>query len=87
MCWNVVVQLGVSASEEESKNSEWVSTTNEKMIEKVKDFKIPYGKMGDLFDATPKRQIRKVFLEDIVYETWYHSRSVLIGDGNGLTFF
>ncbi|KAG0366933.1 hypothetical protein BGZ54_004679 [Gamsiella multidivaricata] len=81
ICWNVVVQLDVNASEEEKfKNSEWASTTNEKMIEKVCEFKTPYGKMGDLFDATPKDQISRVFLEDMVYETWYHSRTVLIGD-------
>ncbi|KAF9996627.1 hypothetical protein BGZ79_009632 [Entomortierella chlamydospora] len=37
--------------------------------------------MKDIFDATPKDLISNVFLEEKVYQTWYHGRSVLIGDG------
>ncbi|KAI8603900.1 hypothetical protein EDD21DRAFT_422506 [Dissophora ornata] len=81
ICWNVVVQLGINAAEEEKfRNSEWSSTTNEKMVEKLHDLKTTFGKLGRIFDATPKDQISKVFLEDMLYETWHHSRTVLIGD-------
>ncbi|KAF8930080.1 hypothetical protein BGZ58_008478 [Dissophora ornata] len=74
--------LGINAAEEEKfRNSEWSSTTNEKMVEKLHDLKTTFGKLGRIFDATPKDQISKVFLEDMLYETWHHSRTVLIGDG------
>ncbi|KAF9360632.1 hypothetical protein BGX26_008470 [Mortierella sp. AD094] len=36
--------------------------------------------MRDLFHTTPKDLISKVFLEEMVFQTWYHGRSVLIGD-------
>ncbi|KAF8958828.1 hypothetical protein BGZ46_001879 [Entomortierella lignicola] len=38
------------------------------------------GTMGDLFDATPKHLISKVFLEEKLFKTWHHGRSVLLGD-------
>ncbi|KAF9571183.1 hypothetical protein EC968_000871 [Mortierella alpina] len=38
------------------------------------------GDLGSLFDATPKENISKVVLEEKVYETWTHGRTVLIGD-------
>ncbi|KAG0007480.1 hypothetical protein BGZ80_004613 [Entomortierella chlamydospora] len=36
--------------------------------------------MGDLFDATPKDLISKVFIEEKMFKTCCDSRSVLIGD-------
>ncbi|KAF9996625.1 hypothetical protein BGZ79_009630 [Entomortierella chlamydospora] len=36
--------------------------------------------MKDIFDVTPRELICKVFLEEKVFQTWYHGRSVLIGD-------
>ncbi|KAG0366221.1 hypothetical protein BGZ54_005655 [Gamsiella multidivaricata] len=39
------------------------------------------GELGDLFDNTPKEAISKVVLEEKVFETWKHGRTVLIGDG------
>ncbi|KAF8930081.1 hypothetical protein BGZ58_008479 [Dissophora ornata] len=81
ICWNVVLQLDVSASEDEQfRNSEWSSDANRKMINSVCHFKTTYGTMGDLFDSTPEEQISRVFLEDILYETWNCSRTVIIGD-------
>lgn len=50
------------------------------MIEKVKDFKSPWGTLADLIDQTPRDKISRVFLEDKVFETWTHGRTVLIGD-------
>jgi len=38
------------------------------------------GTMGEIIDATPPELISKVFLEHKMFKTWYHGRSVLIGD-------
>lgn len=53
------------------------------MIKEVRNFLIPFGNktLGDLIDATPQDNISKVFLEDKLFETWNHGRTVLIGDG------
>lgn len=40
--------------------------------------------MGDLFDATPIEGVSKVYFEDMLFETWNHGRTVLIGDGTYL---
>jgi hypothetical protein len=37
--------------------------------------------MGDLIRDTPPDLISRVFLEDKVFKTWYHGRTILIGDG------
>ncbi|KAF9967484.1 hypothetical protein BGZ65_013033, partial [Modicella reniformis] len=36
--------------------------------------------LGDLIDASEPETISRVFLESKLYETWYHGRTVLIGD-------
>lgn len=36
--------------------------------------------MGDLIDTTPKDIISRVYLEQKMFETWYHGRTVLLGD-------
>jgi len=51
------------------------------MIKEVYDFVTPFGRLGEFIDATPKDRISKVFLEEKLFETWYHGRTVLIGDG------
>ncbi|KAG0342668.1 hypothetical protein BG004_005619 [Podila humilis] len=57
----------------------------ESMCKEVRHLKIPYGKdenmtVGGLIDLTPKNLISKVMLEEIVFETWYGGRTVLLGD-------
>lgn len=37
--------------------------------------------MGQLLDKTPKHLISKVMLEEKVFLTRYHGRTVLLGDG------
>lgn len=82
ICWNVIVQQTLKESEETTfRNSHWGPDSPSLMVKDVRDFKIPYGTMGDLIDATPKHVISQVFLEDKLYETWHHGRTVLIGDG------
>ncbi|KAF9338645.1 hypothetical protein BGZ91_008314 [Linnemannia elongata] len=83
ICWNVILQLSTvkEASEHKFKNSDWGPETSESMIKEVRDFLIPFGgTLGDLIDATPRDNISRVFLEDKMFETWHHGRTVLIGD-------
>ena len=37
--------------------------------------------VGDLIDRTAPQLISKVMLEEKLFKTWYHGRTVLIGDG------
>ncbi|KAF9417144.1 hypothetical protein BGZ94_010025 [Podila epigama] len=68
------------------RNSEWGWEAAEAMAKEVKEFKLPgfrNGKpltLGDYVDNTPLECISKVMLEEIVFETWYKKRAVLIGD-------
>jgi hypothetical protein len=90
VCWNLVIQLTAKESEEEQfRNSEWGPEANESLIRSVAHFKTPYGTLGELINATPKDTVSRVFLEDMLYQTWHHNRTVLIGDGkhlNGLNY-
>ncbi|KAF8942933.1 hypothetical protein BGZ47_005972 [Haplosporangium gracile] len=81
ICWNLVIQVKLADIEEEQfRNSDWSREENMKMLEKVRDFKTCYGPLGDIIDATPKDLISKVHFEDMLFETWHHGRTVLIGD-------
>jgi len=52
------------------------------MCEKVRHIKAPFGlTVGELIDVTPKETISKVMLEEKLFETWHHGRTVLLGDG------
>jgi hypothetical protein len=64
------------------KNIEWGPEANEAAIKEVRNFPCTLGgTMGDIIDMTPKERISRVFLEEKLFETWYHGRVVLIGDG------
>ncbi|KAG0257433.1 hypothetical protein BG011_003953 [Mortierella polycephala] len=81
ICWAVQIQLDSKSSEDEGfRNSEWSAEANEGMMKEVNEFQTPYGRLGKLIEATDKDRISKVFLEDKMFETWYHGRTVLIGD-------
>jgi len=63
-------------------NSEWSSESNKDMLNEFRELLNPFGgKMGDFIDETPTELISKVFLEYKMCKTWYHGRSVLLGDG------
>ncbi|KAF8950599.1 hypothetical protein BGZ46_004428, partial [Entomortierella lignicola] len=81
--WGLGIQLSETAVKEmQFRNSEWGPGTKDDTLTKYRDFPCPLGgTMGDLFDATPKDLISKVFLEEKLFKTWHHGRSVLIGDG------
>ncbi|KAF9316722.1 hypothetical protein BG003_001633 [Podila horticola] len=66
------------------RNSEWGPETAETMCKEVRHLKIPGGNgtltMKDLIDRTPKHLISRAMLEEKVFSTWYHRRTVLLGD-------
>ncbi|KAG0263815.1 hypothetical protein BG011_008015 [Mortierella polycephala] len=83
VCWGLVYQYRTVAEsrEQQFRNSEWGSESNEAMIKEFRHLPCVYGgTMGDLIDATPKDFTSKVFLEDKIFTTWFHGRTVLIGD-------
>ncbi|KAG0003201.1 hypothetical protein BGZ79_001423 [Entomortierella chlamydospora] len=83
ICWTVISQFASTSEAEDEKfrNSEWGSDANEGIINEVKDFLVPIGgTMGDLISATQAKGISRVILEDKIFETWSHKRTVLIGD-------
>ncbi|KAG0013183.1 hypothetical protein BGZ80_011246 [Entomortierella chlamydospora] len=82
VCWTLSLQLPKKeAKSQQFRNSEWGPESNESMIKEFQDYVCPLGgKMGDLIEDTPKDRISKVFLEEKTFKTWYHGRTVLIGD-------
>ncbi|KAF9427025.1 hypothetical protein BGZ76_002500 [Entomortierella beljakovae] len=81
ICWGVQIQLAATTSDDRaSKNSEWGPEGNESMIKEIYDFPTLSGPLGDFIEKTPRERISKVFLEEKMFQTWYHGRVVLIGD-------
>ncbi|KAF9359789.1 hypothetical protein BGX26_011448 [Mortierella sp. AD094] len=80
--WGIQVQVPESSAKElQFRNSEWGPEAIETMLKEFEDFPCAYGgTMKEIFDATPKELISKVFLEEKVFQTWYNGRSVLLGD-------
>ncbi|KAF8975403.1 hypothetical protein BGZ46_009148 [Entomortierella lignicola] len=80
--WGFGIQLSKEAVKEmQFRNSEWGPEKNDSTLAKYRDFPCPLGgTMGDIFDATPKELISKVFLEEKMFKTWHNGRSVLLGD-------
>ncbi|KAG0024959.1 hypothetical protein BGZ81_007527 [Podila clonocystis] len=89
--------LGVSTMCTESskrndsfRNSEWGPEAAEALAREVRDFKVP-GTMngepmtlGEYVDRTPSGLMSKVMLEEIVFDTWYGGRTVLLGDDKSM---
>ncbi|KAG0255405.1 hypothetical protein BG011_005151 [Mortierella polycephala] len=83
ICWTLIYQFKdyAEAKEQHFRNSEWAPEMNEAMLKEYYNDPCPYGGiMGDLIDATPKDLVSKVFVEEKLFETWFHGRTVLIGD-------
>ncbi|KAI1317162.1 hypothetical protein EDD11_008953 [Mortierella claussenii] len=82
ICWSLARQLSYEdARAQQSCNAEWGPEANEAMIKEFADLPCPWGgKMIDVIDMTPKHLISKVFLEEKVFDTWHHGRTVLLGD-------
>ncbi|KAI1288988.1 hypothetical protein EDD11_009478, partial [Mortierella claussenii] len=82
ICWAVGKKLLADEGRQQLfRNSEWGPESNESMMKEYEDWMTPWGvSMGDIMSATPKDLISKVYLEEKMFETWYHGRTVLIGD-------
>ncbi|KAG0376019.1 hypothetical protein BGX24_008389 [Mortierella sp. AD032] len=86
ICWGIFKYLDTknSAAYSREQRSDWGEGATEIMCNEVRDFFIPGGDgtltMGDLIDGTPMCQMTKVMLEEKVFDTWHHGRTVLVGD-------
>ncbi|KAK3841745.1 MAG: hypothetical protein J3R72DRAFT_475402 [Linnemannia gamsii] len=83
VCWRIDVQLNSTSYDESDafRLSEWDADSFKLDSNDWREFKTDLGgSMGDLIDATPKESISKVMLEEKLFDTWYHNRTVLIGD-------
>ncbi|KAG0040420.1 hypothetical protein BGZ82_002843 [Podila clonocystis] len=88
VCWMVNLFLDKhSAKRNDSfRNSEWGPEAAEALAEEVRPFKVAGGKdgkvrtLGEYVDQTPREYMSKVMLEEIVFDTWYGGRTVLLGD-------
>ncbi|KAF9119113.1 hypothetical protein BGW39_000560 [Mortierella sp. 14UC] len=67
-------------ADDQFKSSDWVPQQNQGMMDSIRHFKTTYGTLGDLFDVTPIDRVSKVYFEDMLFETWTHGRTILIGD-------
>ncbi|KAF9380053.1 hypothetical protein CPB97_008601 [Podila verticillata] len=88
VCWMVIQFLDKhSAKRNDSfRNSEWGPEAAEELAREVRPFKVAGGKdgkvrtLGEYIDKTPHNLMSKVMLEEIVFDTWYGGRTVLLGD-------
>ncbi|KAF9201129.1 hypothetical protein BGZ49_008642 [Haplosporangium sp. Z 27] len=89
ICWRVDMQLESTSFDKSDafRNSEWGSAESSDFIDAdLRAFKLPLGvngkylSVGDLIDNTELENISKVMLEEKLYTTWYHRRTVLMGD-------
>ncbi|KAF9202994.1 hypothetical protein BGZ49_006906 [Haplosporangium sp. Z 27] len=88
-CWRVDVQLQSKSFEHTNafRSTDWGSESCSSIEPEWHSFKVPLGAngsyitIGDLIDSTCQDNITKVMLEEKLYTTWYHRRTVLIGDG------
>ncbi|KAF9560533.1 hypothetical protein EC968_006120, partial [Mortierella alpina] len=87
IAWGVIEYLPAEATREDKdyRRSDWGPEAALAFCEKVRHLPVKSGgnkimTIGDLIDVTPKEHINKVRLEEKIFETWHHGRTVLIGD-------
>ncbi|ORZ28079.1 hypothetical protein BCR41DRAFT_344625 [Lobosporangium transversale] len=82
VCWSIGTGLSeAEAKEKRFKNSEWGPEANELMIKEFEDHPSPWGgTFGDFIRMTPPHLVSRVSLEEKIFQTWFHGRTVLIGD-------
>ncbi|KAG0040421.1 hypothetical protein BGZ82_002844 [Podila clonocystis] len=88
VCWMVIHFLDKDSSKRNDsfRNSEWGPEEAEALAREVLPFPIPGGRdgkpitLGEFVERTPRQQMSKVMLEEIVFDTWYGGRTVLLGD-------
>ncbi|KAG0066535.1 hypothetical protein BGZ89_007180 [Linnemannia elongata] len=86
MCWSSTLYLDEETAKYHNnfRTTDWGEGGAEGMCNDVRNFPISGGDgtltLGNLIDKTPKDQMAKVMLEEKVFDTWHHCRTVLIGD-------
>ncbi|KAK5823017.1 hypothetical protein F5H01DRAFT_128642 [Linnemannia elongata] len=83
LAWRVTYNLPTTQIRQEHhiRSSDWGPLQVEEMANACRDFVCPYGgTLAEVIDKTPKDRISKVLLEEKFFETWYHNRTVLMGD-------
>ncbi|KAI1319859.1 hypothetical protein EDD11_002853 [Mortierella claussenii] len=80
--WSVTGPLLTSnKSEQNFMVSQFGSEDVDKTCRLVESLEIPYGgTLGDLIAETPRECMTKILVEEKHYKTWYHGRTVLIGE-------
>ncbi|KAG0252106.1 hypothetical protein BG011_007203 [Mortierella polycephala] len=81
--WQICGQMDKpeEVDEKDFRFRDWTPVAADELCDMVRHFKCPYGgTVGDLMDRTPKERLSKVRLEDKYFSTWYHQRTVLMGD-------
>ncbi|KAF9427723.1 hypothetical protein BGZ94_004325 [Podila epigama] len=86
--WTAIRSLGDSpVKEEELLNSpEWGSGAIDSNRAELNDFMVLGGHsgrvttLGDYIEKTSKNSVTKIALGDRVFDSWYHGRTVLLGD-------
>ncbi|KAI1314575.1 hypothetical protein EDD11_002004 [Mortierella claussenii] len=81
--WHICVRLDKPEehNEKDFRFSDWKPAVADELCDLVRHYKSPFGgTVGDMIDRTPKDRLSKVMLEDKYFSTWYHKRTVLMGD-------
>ncbi|KAF9091930.1 hypothetical protein BGX27_001927, partial [Mortierella sp. AM989] len=61
--------------------SDWGPVAADELCDQVRHYKCPFGgTIGDLMERTPPGRLSKVMLEEKYFQTWWHMRTVLVGD-------
>ncbi|KAF9356272.1 hypothetical protein BGX26_005494 [Mortierella sp. AD094] len=84
ICWAMWVQLdsATAAQIEDTEKTEFGAKNTEPIVEWFRNMPCPYGgTMGDLVNSTSEDLKSKVYIEEKLFNTWYHGRAVLLGDG------
>ncbi|ORZ10631.1 hypothetical protein BCR41DRAFT_128238 [Lobosporangium transversale] len=73
--------LTCNKSEQNFMVSQYGPEEVDKACQLIEDLETPFGgKLGDLIAETPRENITKILVEEKHYKTWYHGRTVLIGE-------
>ncbi|KAF9941603.1 hypothetical protein BGZ65_002373 [Modicella reniformis] len=83
IAWRVTYNLPTTQIRQEHhiRSSDWGPMQVQEMADACRNFVCPYGgTLADVIDKTPVDRMSKVLLEEKFFETWYHNRTVLMGD-------
>ncbi|KAF9139272.1 hypothetical protein BG015_002114 [Linnemannia schmuckeri] len=88
VCYSVLHYLvGETTKDDDAfRDVQWDQEAAQAMCNEVRDFPVDSGRekqlaLGDLLDWTPNKEfISKVMLEEMVFQTWSHGHTVLVGD-------